>query len=168
MTRPPGDSTLATTYANSWLATAGQRIAAGTGPDSTDSLLARYFLGSTPVPGLSQESRWLSTAWLEENHDRLGQAPVVAAIGYGLAGALPSALTTARTVLLPGLRRLMTRNPFADRLTFVYDLPQVVGIGLAAQAVADDLPGFAEWLSGSCKMAGSSRPAASRPSSGNM
>ena len=42
----------------------------------------------------------------------------------------------------------MSRNPFADRLTFVYDLPQVVGIGLAAQAVADDLPEFAEWLSG--------------------
>jgi len=148
VTAPPGDSTPATTYASLWLATAGQRIAAGTGPDSTDSLLARYFLGSTPVPGLSQESRWLSTAWLEENHDRLGQAPVVAAIGYGLAGALPGAQASARTVLLSGLRRLMSRNPFADRLTFVYDLPQVVGIGLAAQAVADDLPGFTEWLSG--------------------
>jgi hypothetical protein len=44
--------------------------------------------------------------------------------------------------------RLMSRNPFADRLTFVYDLPQLVGIGLAAQAVAADLPGFSEWLSG--------------------
>ena len=46
-------------------------------------------------------------------------------------------------MLVPGLRRLMSRNPFADRLTFVYDLPQVVGIGLAAQAAAD-LPGGEE------------------------
>ena len=55
---------------------------------------------------------------------------------------------SARSLLVPSLRRLMSRNPFADRLTFVYDLPQLVGIGLAAQAVAADLPGFSEWLSG--------------------
>ena len=55
---------------------------------------------------------------------------------------------SARHLLVPSLRRLMSRNPFADRLTFVYDLPQLVGIGLAAQAVAADLPGFSEWLSG--------------------
>ena len=42
----------------------------------------------------------------------------------------------------------MSRNPFADRLTFIYDLPQLVGIGLAAQAMAADLPAFSEWLSG--------------------
>jgi hypothetical protein len=148
VTPPPGESTLATNYASSWLATAGQRIAADAGTDSTDSLLARYFLGGTPVPGLSQASNCLSAAWLEENHDRIGQAPVLATIGYGLAGALPGVQASARTVLLPGLRRLTSRNPFADRLTFVYDLPQVVGIGLAAQAVAADLPGVVEWLSG--------------------
>jgi hypothetical protein len=52
------------------------------------------------------------------------------------------------SLLVASLRRLMSRNPFADRLTFVYDLPQLVGIGLAAHAVAADLPGFGEWLSG--------------------
>ena len=101
-----------------------------------------------PCPALARTVGRLSAAWLEENHDRLRQTPVVAAIGYGLAGALPGAQARSPGACSsPGLRRLMSRNPFADRLTFVYDLPQLVGIGLAAQAVAADLPGFSEWLS---------------------
>ena len=148
VTAPPDDTSPATAYANSWLTTAAQRITADATPGSIDALLARYFLGSTPVPGLGQDSSRLSAAWLEENHDRLRQTPVVAAIGYGLAGALPGVQASARSMLVPSLRRLMSRNPFADRLTFVYDLPQLVGIGLAAQAVAADLPAFSEWLSG--------------------
>ena len=54
---------------------AAQRIAADAAPGSIDALLARYFLGSTPVPGLGQDSSRLSAAWLEENHDRLWQTP---------------------------------------------------------------------------------------------
>jgi hypothetical protein len=125
-----------------------KRISADAALGSIDALLARYFLGSAPVPGLNQDSSRLSAAWLEENRDRLRETPVVAAIGYGLAAALPGVQASARSLLVPGLRRLMSRNPFADRLTFVYDLPQLVGIGLAAQAIAADLPGFGEWLSG--------------------
>ena len=127
---------------------AAQRIAADTAPGSTDALLARYFLGSALVPGLNQEGSRLTAAWLEDNQDRLRQTPVIAAIGYGFAGALPDVQARPGACSSPALRRLMSRNPFADRLTFVYDLPQVVGIGLAAQAVAADLPGFSEWLSG--------------------
>src|SRR5450756_1072061 len=97
---------------------AAQRIAADATSGSIDALLARYFLGSTPVPGLDQDSSRLSAAWVEENHDRLWQTPVVAAIGYGLAGALPGIQASARSMLVPSLRRLMSRNPFADRLTF--------------------------------------------------
>ena len=148
MTTAPGDASPATAYASSWLTTAAQRITADVSSGSIDALLARYFLGSTSVPGLDQDRSRLSAAWLEENEDRLRETPVVAAIGYGLAGALPGVQASARSLLVPSLRRLMSRNPFADRLTFVYDLPQLVGIGLAAQAVAAGLPGFSEWLSG--------------------
>lgn len=147
MTAPPVDASPAMAYANTWLTAAAQRIAADTATGSTDAQLARYFLGSTLVPGLNQEGTRLSAAWLEANQDRLREAPVIAAIGYGLAGALPGAQATARSLLVPAMQRLMSRNPFTDRLTFVYDLPQLAGIGLAAQAVAADLPGFSEWLS---------------------
>jgi REase_DpnII-MboI len=146
VTAPPRDASPAMVYANLWLTAAAQRIAADAAQGSTDAQLARYFLGSALVPRLNQEGTRLTAAWLEENQDRLRQTPVIAAIGYGLAGALPGAQATARSLLVPAMQRLMSRNPFTDRLTFVYDLPQVVGIGLAAQAVAADLPGFSEWL----------------------
>ena len=103
----------------------------GRRPGSIDALLARYFLGSAPVPGLNRDGSRLSAAWLEENQDRLWQTPVVAAIGYGLAARFPAS-GPGPPHAGPRLRRLMSRNPFADRLTFVYDLPQLVGIGLAA------------------------------------
>jgi len=146
MTAQPGDASPAMAYANLWLTAAAQRIAGDTAKGSTDAQLARYFLGSALVPGLNQEGTRLTALWLEDNRDRLRQTPVIAAIGYGLAGALPDVQATARSLLVPAMQRLMNRNPFTDRLTFVYDLPQVVGIGLAAQAVAADLPGFSEWL----------------------
>ena len=134
-------------YAGSWLAAAGRRISTATIPGSLEFLLACYFLGCTPVPGLSRETRQqLSASWLEQNCARLGQTPVLAAIGYGLADAFPGAQATARSMLASGLRRLMSRNPFTDRLTFAYGLPQVVGIGLTAQAMAADLPEFSEWF----------------------
>ena len=146
MISPSGDSGPAMAYAGSWLAAAGRRISTSAIPGSLEFLLACYFLGCTPVPGLSRESRQLSASWLEDNRARLGQTPVLAAIGYGLADASPGTQATARSMLVPSLRRLMNRNPFTDRLTFAYDLPQVVGIGLAAQALAADLPEFSEWF----------------------
>jgi hypothetical protein len=146
VTSPSGDSGPAMAYSGSWLAEAGRRISTATIPGSLEFLLACYFLGRTRVPGLSLENRQLSASWLEENRSRLGQTPVLAAIGYGLADASPGTQATARSMLSSGLRRLMSRNPFTDRLTFAYDLPQVVGIGLAAQALAADLPEFSEWF----------------------
>ena len=148
MTSPSGDSGPAMTYAGSWLAEAGRRISTAAVPGSLEFLLACYFLGRTPVPGLRQETRQLSASWLEENRARLGQTPVLAAIGYGLADSSPGTQSTARSMLASGLRRLMSRNPFTDRLTFAYDLPQVVGIGLGARALAADLPEFSEWFAG--------------------
>ena len=40
----------------------------------------------------------------------------------------------------------MRRDPFQDRLTFVNDTRQVVGIGLAAQAMSAELPAVRDWL----------------------
>ena len=40
----------------------------------------------------------------------------------------------------------MRRDPFQDRLTFINDTRQVVGIGLATQAVSAELPAARDWL----------------------
>ena len=146
VTAPSDDSGLAVAYEGSWLAAAAQRIATADVPGSLDSLLARYFVGGTTVPGLAPDASRLSAQWLEENRDRLGQAPVIATIGYGLAGASPGTLGPARAALATSLPKLMARSPFADRITFIRDPLQVIGIGLAAQAMTPDLPAFTEWL----------------------
>ena len=146
MTASPDDGGLAMAYAGSWLAATADRIATASAPGGLDALLAGYFLGGTSVPGLAQDGSGLSAKWLEENRDRLGQAPVIATIGYELGDAPPGVQATARSMLATGLQRLMARNPFADRLTFVRNPAQVVGIGLAAHAMAADLPRFSDWL----------------------
>ena len=149
MTTPPGDSPIGHGLRDLVAHGGGQADRRGRGPGSIDALLARYFLGSTPVPGLNQDSSRLSAAWLEENRDRL-RADTSRRRDRLWSRRRPSrrACRAPGAVLLPSLRRLMSRNLFADRLTFVYDLPQLVGIGLAAQAIAADLPAFSEWLSG--------------------
>lgn len=146
MTASPDDDGPAMAYAGSWLAATADRIATASAPGALDALLAGYFLGGTTVRGLAQDGSGLSAKWLEENRDRLGQAPVIATIGYELGDAPPGVQATARSMLATGLQRLMARNPFADRLTFVRDPAQVVGIGLAAHAMAADLPRFSGWL----------------------
>jgi hypothetical protein len=67
----------------------------------------------------------------------------IATIGYGLADALPAVQGSARTLLVPGLRRLMSRDPFADRLTFAYDLSEGVWFELfAPYALVGASPGL--------------------------
>ena len=71
---------------------------------------------------------------------------MLAALGYGLGAFHDEKPAAARTALASGLTRLMRRDPFQDRLTFVNDTRQVVGIGLAAQAVSAELPAVRDWL----------------------
>jgi hypothetical protein len=63
----------------------------------------------------------------------------------GCSTAIPR---VAGPVLVNGLSRLMGRDPFQDRLTFINDNRQVIGIGLAAQAMRAELPAFGDWLLG--------------------
>jgi hypothetical protein len=146
--QPEDASGLAAAQAGSWLAAAARRIAAGNVPGHLDGLFARHILGGTPVAGLDWNVSPLSLKWLGDNRDRLGQAPVLAAIGYGLACPAPACKAAARSALADGLPRLMTRDLFTDRLTFIHNSLQVTGIVLAAHAMATDLPAFGDWLLG--------------------
>lgn len=149
MTGQPEDTSgLAAAQAGSWLTAAAQRIAEGNVPGHIDGLFARHILAAKPVPGLDWNVSPLSPKWLGENRDRLGQAPALAALGYGLAWPVPACQADARSALADGLPRLMTRDLFADRLTFIHNSLQVTGIVLAAQAMATDLPAFGDWLLG--------------------
>jgi REase_DpnII-MboI len=141
---------LAAAHTGGWLTAAGRRIAAGNEPGNLDGLFTRHVLDRTHVTGLDWDVSPLSTQWLDDNHERLAHAPVLAALGYGLA--LPAAAgqgqgqATARAALADGLPRLMARDPFRGRLTFISSSRQVLGIALAAQVMADQLPVFGDWL----------------------
>jgi len=146
--QPEDTSGLAAAQAGSWLTAAAQRIAAGNVPGHLDGLFARQILAGTPVARLDWNVSPLSPKWLSDNRDRLGQAPALAAIGYGLACRAPACQAEARSALGDGLPRLMARDLFTDRLTFIHNSLQVTGIVLAAHAMATDLPAFADWLLG--------------------
>ena len=123
MTAPPDGTSAATAYANSWLTMAAQRISADATSGSIDALLARYFLGSTPVPGLARTAAdcplpgWRRTTTAS---GRRRWSPRSATVSLA---PFPACQASARSMLVPSLARLMSRNPFADRLTFIYDSP---------------------------------------------
>jgi hypothetical protein len=130
----------------SWLTGAAQRISPGNTPGSLDGLFARHVLADVPVTGLTWDVNPATAQWLDENRHRLDHAPVLAALGYGLELCTAGNLAATRAALAGGLTRLMRRDPFQDRLTFVNDTRQVVGIGLAAQAMSAELPAICDWL----------------------
>ncbi|MGH3275787.1 MAG: hypothetical protein ACRDNZ_15855 [Streptosporangiaceae bacterium] len=130
----------------SWLTEAALRISTGNTPGNLDGLFARHVLDGRPVTGLTWDVNPASAQWLEGNRHRLDHAPVLAALGYGLELSTAGNLAAARAALASGLTRLMRRDPFQDRLTFVNDSRQVVGLGLAAHAMSADLPALRDWL----------------------
>jgi hypothetical protein len=146
--QPEDTSNLAAAQAGTWLTAAAQRIAAGNAPGNLDGLFACHVLTGMPVAGGEWNVSPLSPEWLADNRDRLGQAPALAAIGYGLACPAPACQADARSALAGGLPRLMARDLFTDRLTFIHNSLQVAGIVLAAHAMATDLPEFGDWLLG--------------------
>jgi REase_DpnII-MboI len=146
--QPEDTSGLAAAQAGSWLTAAARRIAAGNVPGNLDGLFAHHILAGTPVAGLIWNVNPLSPKWLDDNRDRLGQAPALATLGYGLACPAPACQADARSALADGLPRLMTRDLFTDRLTFIHNSIQVTGIVLAAHAMTTDLPAFGDWLLG--------------------
>ena len=115
MTGQPEDiSGLAAAQAGTWLTAAAQRIAAGNTPGNLDGLFTRHLLAGTAVAGLDWNVSPLSPKWLGDNRDRLGQAPALAALGYGLAWPAPACQGDARSALADGLPRLMARDLFTD------------------------------------------------------
>ena len=147
MTVAPGDTkSEVAAQIGSWLTGAAQRISPANTPGNLDGLFARHVLADVPVTGLTWHVNPASPQWLDDNRHRLDHAPVLAALGYSLELSTAGNLAAARAALASGLTRLMRRDPFQDRLTFINDTRQVVGLGLAAQDMSAELPALRDWL----------------------
>jgi hypothetical protein len=115
-------------------------------PGNLDGLLAHHILGGRPM-SFAWNVDPMTPQWLEDNEHRLGYAPGLAALGYGLARFRSTAPQIGRRHLATGLPDLMRRNPFqADGVTFVNDPGQVVGLALAVNAAHDTVPQARTWL----------------------
>jgi hypothetical protein len=126
----------------------GLRVRQANSPGSLDGLFAFHVLHDAPTQGLAWNVSPVTERWLEQNAGRLANAPQLAALGYGLAHFVGSqASDNAAAQLAAGLEQLMRRDPYpSDRVTFLNDPRQLLGIGLAAQASRSRLPGFGDWL----------------------
>jgi hypothetical protein len=96
----------------------------------------------TPAQGLAWDVSPVTERWLEQNANRLSNAPQLAVLGYGLAHFAGSpASGDAAAQLAAGLEQLMRRDPYpSDGVTFLNDPRQLLAIGLAARAVHGRLP----------------------------
>jgi hypothetical protein len=142
----PDESSAAQLIFSGQLAAFRRKIEGENMPGNLDGLFARHVLGD------GAQLRWRVDpemgAWLEENADRLEDAPALAVLGY-LAAARPKLLTIFSDALVAGLERLMQRDPYPiDRVTPLYSASHLTGLRLAGQAVQDRLPGFLPWLRG--------------------
>jgi hypothetical protein len=130
------------------MAALDQRIGTANTPGNLDGLFAYHILETTPIPSPDWHVSPVTRHWLDQNADRLANAPQLAALGYGLThfGA-DNASDEARSRLVAGLRHLMRRDPYPDDgVTFPRDPRQLLGIALATTAIHDDLPEAKSWF----------------------
>ena len=131
------------------LAALEQRIASANMPGSLDGLFAYHVLQNTTISSFTWEVSPVTERWLQQNADRLTNAPQLAALGYGLTYFGRDSDSDAKTRLATGLRQLMCRDPHPpDGVTFLHDPRQLIGIALATVAIHDELPGMDNWLRG--------------------
>jgi hypothetical protein len=128
------------------LATLELRLTSVNRPGNLDGLFAHHVLRDA-LPSFAWDVDPLTGLWLDQNADRLRNAPQLAVLGYGLTHFGRHRAAEARTHLADGLRDLMRRDPFpADGVTFAHDPRQLLGIALAATVLLTDLPEVRGWL----------------------
>ena len=97
-------------------------LTAGNRPGNLDGLFAFHVLRNIDV-SLTSDVDPLTRLWLDQNADRLGDAPQLAVLGYGLTHFGRPGNEAVRTMLVDGLRNLMRRDALpADGVTFVHDV----------------------------------------------
>lgn len=128
------------------LAALDRHLSSANLPGNLDGLFAHHILRGVRT-SFTWEVNPITERWLEQNTDRLRNAPHLAVLGFGLTDFGHSPDFGARAQLVAGLRDLMRRDPFpADGATFVPDRRQLLGITLAASAVQDEVTNVRDWL----------------------
>jgi len=123
------------------------RILSANTPGSLDGLFANHVMRGLTAAPFTWNVNPITARWLEQNTDRLGHAPQLAALGYGLTHFSSDASGDARKHLAAGLSRLMLRDPYpADGVTFLHDPRQLVGVTLGSTILREELPQVCEWL----------------------
>lgn len=129
------------------LAALEQKVLSANTPGNLDGLFAYHVAQGTTASRFAWEVSPVTARWLDENADRLTNAPQLAVLGYGLTYFTSQARVEAVRHLRAGLQQLMRRDPYpADGVTFVHDLRQLVGIALGCAIVRGELPQVHAWL----------------------
>jgi len=128
------------------LAALERRLTSANRPGNLDGLFAYHVLSGTDV-SFTWDVDPLTEPWLDRHAERLSDAPVLAALGYGLTHFARYGNDDVRTKLVDGLRNLMRRDPLpADGVTFIHDSRQMLGIALAAAVAEASLSQVHGWL----------------------
>lgn len=137
------------------LAVLEQRVSSANVPGSLDGLFAYHVLRDSAISSFTWDVNPVTDRWLDDNADRLRNAPQLAVLGYGLMHFGMNGDRDAKAQLAAGLGHLMRRDPFPpDGVTFLHDPRQLIGITLAAGVVHDELPQLRGWL---CRLLEDSR-----------
>lgn len=103
-------------------------------PGNLEGLFAYHVLHDAARFPIVWEVSPATPAWLAANEQRLGQAPALAALGFGLWHFRATALSSAATSLASGLTKLCLRDPFPDdRVSFAFNPGTFLGIALVAR-----------------------------------
>jgi len=98
-------------------------------------------------PNLIWNVNPLVPSWLEGSEQRVGSAPALAALGYGLSLFGPYPDSRPREILARGLKLLRQRDPFpGDRMTFIHTFPALYGIALGVRLFREQSPELVAWL----------------------
>jgi hypothetical protein len=124
-----------------------QRVAGANAPGNLEGLFAYHVLYDERDFPLVWDVNPATPAWLTANADRLGQAPTLAALGYGLRYFRATAPPSVVARLADGLAKLRLRDPFPeDRVSFAFDPVIFLGIALAAVALGEAGDETSAWL----------------------
>jgi hypothetical protein len=116
-----------------------QQVASANAPGSLEGLFAYHVLHADSDFPLAWHVNPTTSEWLTDNSNRLGNMPIVAALGYGLRhfrGTAPPSIIDSFT---DGLAKLRLRPPFPDdRVAFAFNPVAFLGIALGASALGDN------------------------------
>lgn len=157
MTRPKPSPSVSPRSSSEYASVAGllgsqqailvERVARANTPGNLEGLFAHHVLHDAVRFPLIWDINPATSAWFAANARRLGHAPTLAALGYGLWHFRSTAPPSVAEALAGGLTKLRLRDPFPDdRLSFAFDPVLFLGIALGCMALRNGGEETQAWL----------------------